>query len=149
MDPHNIGMAGVGVAHLWRLRRHDRHAVDVLGVLTGSGAGQIGAGHTADDIKCFAPPDGQAEWRKMGGFSCLNAVTHAADFPASQPDAQTFLDSTAIANDFWAEPSYATLLQDSQSRFHGYIVAGEGTAQEALDGFVADRTEAFEDDGKL
>ena len=31
--------------------------------------------------------------------------------PTSQPYAQTFLDSMAIVKDFWAEPSYASLLQ--------------------------------------
>ncbi len=100
-------------------------------------------------IKWFAQPEVQAQWWEMGGFSCLKAVTLAPDFPASQPYAQTFLDSMAIVKDFWAEPSYATLLQDSQKRFHDYVVAGNGTAQEALDGLVADWTEAFEDDGKL
>ena len=55
----------------------------------------------------------------------------------------------AIVKDFWAEPTYATLLQDTQKRFHDYVVAGNGTAQEALDGLVHDWTETFEDEGKL
>ena len=68
--------------------------------------------------------------------------------PAS-PTRKTFLDSMAIVKDFWAEPSYASLLQASQKRFHDYVVAGKGTAKEALDGLVADWTEVFEDDGKI
>ena len=32
---------------------------------------------------------------------------------------------------------------------HNYVVAGNGTAQEALDGLVEDWTEVFEDDGKM
>ena len=36
-----------------------------------------------------------------------------------------------------------------RSRFHDYVVAGNGTAQEALDGLVEDWTEVFEDDGKM
>ena len=67
----------------------------------------------------------------------------------SQPYAQTFLDSMAIVKDFWAEPSYASLLQASQKRFHDYVVAGKGTAKEALDGLVKDWTEVFQDDGKM
>ncbi|MFN4011678.1 MAG: ABC transporter substrate-binding protein [Pannonibacter sp.] len=100
-------------------------------------------------IKWFAQPDVQAKWWTMGGFSCLKAVTLAPDFPKSQPYAQAFLDSMAVVKDFWADPSYATLLQDAQKRFHDYVVAGNGTAQEALDGLVRDWTETFEDDGKL
>ena len=100
-------------------------------------------------IKWFAQPEVQAKWWEMGGFSCLKAVTLDPAFPDSQPYAKTFLDSMAIVKDFWAEPSYATLLQSAQRRFHDYVVAGNGTAQEALDGLVEDWTETFEDDGKL
>jgi multiple sugar transport system substrate-binding protein len=36
-----------------------------------------------------------------------------------------------------------------QDRVHKYVVAGEGTAEEALDGLVKDWIEVFEDEGKL
>ena len=45
----------------------------------------------------------------------------------------------------WGEP----LLQATQKRFHDYVVAGQGTAKEALDGLVQDWTEVFQDEGKL
>ena len=69
-------------------------------------------------------------------------------FATSQPYAQTFLDSMAIVKDFWAEPAYADLLLPMQDRVHNFVVAGEGTAKEALDGLVRDWTEVFEDEGK-
>ena len=100
-------------------------------------------------IKWFAQPEVQAKWWTMGGYSALRSVVEDPGFAASQPYAQTYLDSMAIVKDFWAEPSYASLLQASQKRFHDYVVAGQGTAQEALDGLVADWTEVFEDEGKL
>ncbi len=100
-------------------------------------------------IKWFAQPEVQQKWWSMGGFSCLRSVVEDPAFAKSQPYAQTFLDSMAIVKDFWAEPAYATLLQDAQKRFHDYVVAGNGTAQEALDGLVSDWTEVFEDEGKL
>jgi multiple sugar transport system substrate-binding protein len=100
-------------------------------------------------IKWFAQPEVQANWWKAGGFSCLRAVVESPSFATSQPYAQTFLDSMAIVKDFWAEPSYATLLQDTQKRLHDYVVAGQGTAQEALDGLVADWTVTFKEAGKL
>ena len=111
------------------------------GLILADTIGAIIAGH--------AQPEVQAKWWQMGGYSCLKSVTLAPDFPTSQPYAQTFLDSMAIVKDFWAEPSYATLLQASQKRFHDYVVAGNGTAQEALNGLVQDWTEVFEDDGKM
>jgi multiple sugar transport system substrate-binding protein len=100
-------------------------------------------------IKWFADPEVQKKWWSLGGFSCLKAVVEDPGFAATQPYAQTFLDSMAIVKDFWAEPAYASLLQASQKRFHDYVVAGNGTAKEALDLLVKDWTEIFEDEGKL
>lgn len=100
-------------------------------------------------IKWFAQPEVQQRWWELGGFSALSAVVEADGFAESQPYAQTFLDSMAIVQDFWAEPTYAELLLSMQNRVHRYVVAGEGTAQEALDALVRDWTEVFEDDGKM
>ena len=100
-------------------------------------------------IKWFAQKDVQQKWWSMGGYSALRSVVEDPGFAASQPYAQTYLDSMAIVKDFWAEPAYASLLQATQKRFHDYVVAGDGTAQEALDGLVEDWTEVFQDEGKL
>ena len=51
--------------------------------------------------------------------------------------------------DFWQEPAYAELLLAMQKRVHDYVVADQGTAQEALDKLIEDWTEVFEDEGKL
>jgi multiple sugar transport system substrate-binding protein len=99
-------------------------------------------------IKWFAQKDVQQKWWDVGGASAMRAVVEAPGFAASQPFAQTFLDSMAIVKDFWAEPSYASLLLPMQERVHNYVVAGNGTAKEALDGLVKDWDEVFEDEGK-
>jgi multiple sugar transport system substrate-binding protein len=100
-------------------------------------------------IKWFAQPEIQARWWELGGYSALRAVVEDPGFASSQPYAQTFLDSMAIVKDFWAEPAYADLLLSMQERIHNYVVAGDGTAKEALDGLVKDWIEVFEDEGKL
>lgn len=99
-------------------------------------------------IKWFAQKDVQQKWWDVGGAPALKAVLEAPGFNDSQPFAKTFLDSMAIVKDFWAEPSYASLLLPMQERVHNYVVAGQGTAQEALDGLVKDWNEVFEDEGK-
>jgi len=98
-------------------------------------------------IKWFAQPETQARWTEMGGASAMRSVVEAPGFPEAQPYNQAFLDSMAIVKDFWAEPSYASLLLPMQSRMHNYVIAGQGTAQEALDGLVKDWIEVFEDEG--
>jgi multiple sugar transport system substrate-binding protein len=100
-------------------------------------------------IQWFAQPEIQAKWWELGGYSALKAVVEDPGFATSQPYAQTFLDSMAIVKDFWAEPAYADLLLAMQERVHNYVIAGDGTAKEALDGLVRDWTEIFEDEGKL
>ncbi|MEM7422136.1 MAG: ABC transporter substrate-binding protein [Pseudomonadota bacterium] len=100
-------------------------------------------------IKWFAQPQIQAQWWELGGYSALRAVVEDPDFASSQPYAQTFLDSMAIVKDFWAEPAYADLLLAMQEKVHNYVIAGNGTAQEALDGLVKEWTVIFEDEGKL
>jgi len=64
-------------------------------------------------------------------------------------DAKTFLESMAIVKDFWAEPSYAELLQAMQKRVHDFVVADKGTAKEALDGLLGDWKKVFKEDGKI
>jgi len=100
-------------------------------------------------IKWFAQPEVQAQWTAMGGASAMRSVVEAPDYPGKTPYNQAFLESMAIVKDFWAEPSYASLLLSMQDRVHSFVIAGEGTAQEALDKLVEDWTEVFEDDGKM
>ncbi|MGI9368723.1 MAG: ABC transporter substrate-binding protein [Ruegeria sp.] len=100
-------------------------------------------------IQWFAQPEVQAKWWELGGYSALKAVVEDPGFATSQPYAQTFLDSMAIVKDFWAEPAYADLLLPMQERVHNYVVAGEGSAEDALNGLVRDWVEVFEDEGKL
>jgi multiple sugar transport system substrate-binding protein len=100
-------------------------------------------------VKWFAQPEIQKNWTAMGGASALRAVVEDPAFPTKQPYNQAFLDSMAIVKDFWAEPAYADLMLAMQDRVHKYVIAGQGTAQEALDGLLKDWIETFEDEGKL
>jgi multiple sugar transport system substrate-binding protein len=100
-------------------------------------------------LKWFAQPDVQKKWWALGGYSCHKAVLNDPSFPKSAPFAQDFLASMGMVKDFWAEPSYAQLLLAMQKRVHDYVVAGKGTAKEALDNLVVDWEKVFKDDGKM
>ncbi|MFN7222461.1 MAG: ABC transporter substrate-binding protein [Paracoccaceae bacterium] len=100
-------------------------------------------------IKWFAQPDVQAKWWSMGGYSCHRSVLEDPNFVNSAPFAGDFLEAMNGVQDFWQEPAYASLLLAMQDRLHKYVVADQGTAQEALDGLIADWTEVFQDEGKL
>ncbi len=100
-------------------------------------------------IKWFAQPEVQAKWWELGGYSAHNSVLEDPGFVDSQPFAGDFLEAMAGVQDFWQEPAYAELLLAMQKRIHDYVVADQGTAQEALDLLIEDWTEVFEDEGKL
>jgi multiple sugar transport system substrate-binding protein len=100
-------------------------------------------------IKWFAQPEIQAKWWELGGYSCHNSVLNDPGFKDSRPFAADFLKAMDGVQDFWQEPAYAELLLAMQKRLHDYVVADQGTAQEALDMLIEDWTETFEDEGKL
>ncbi|MGI9334056.1 MAG: ABC transporter substrate-binding protein [Gammaproteobacteria bacterium] len=100
-------------------------------------------------IERFAAPEVQAKWWSLGGYSCHNAVLNDPGFNDSQPFAADFLKAMGGVQDFWQEPAYAELLLAMQKRLHDYVVADQGTAEEALDKLMEDWTEVFEDEGKL
>ncbi len=100
-------------------------------------------------IKWFASPEVQKKWWKLGGYSCHRAVLSDPNFPETAPFAADFLKAMSGVKDFWQEPTYAELLQAMQKRVHDYVVADQGTAQEALDKLVKDWTQVFKDDGKI
>jgi len=100
-------------------------------------------------IAWFAQPEVQAQWWELGGYSVHNSVLNDPGFTDSAPFAADFLEAMSNVRDFWQEPAYADLLLSMQDRVHAYVVAGEGTAQEALDLLIEDWTEIFEDEGRL
>jgi len=100
-------------------------------------------------IKWFAQPDVQKKWAQLGGVSTAKAVLLDPAFPDSAPYAADFLVAMGQVQDFWQEPAFAELMQSMQKRVHDYVVADQGTAQEALDKLIADWTETFESEGKL
>ncbi len=100
-------------------------------------------------IEWFASPEVQQKWWELGGYSARKSVLEADGFEESAPFAADFLVAMNDVQDFWQEPAYAELLLAMQKRMHDYIVADQGTAQEALDLLIEDWTETFEDEGKL
>ena len=48
---------------------------------------------------------------------------------------------------YWAVPEYAELLEVCQRKWHAYVVAGQGTAKEAMDGIAKEWEAIFEKAG--
>jgi multiple sugar transport system substrate-binding protein len=120
--------------------------------LGGQGISVVSYSDKKDDalkyIKWFAQPAVQQKWWELGGYSAAKSVVQAPGFPASQPFAPAFLTTMGFMKDFWAEPLYVDLLLAMQKRVHDYVVADQGTSQQALDQLVKDWKKVFADEGK-
>ena len=52
-------------------------------------------------------------------------------------------------NPAWATPEYAELLSQINNRIYPFVVGGEGTAEDALNGLAEDWTATFKKYGRL
>ena len=64
-------------------------------------------------------------------------MLESEEFRNATPYNEAFYQSMFMVKDFWAVPEYAELLTQINNRIYPYVVGGEGTAKEALDGAVA------------
>ena len=71
------------------------------------------------------------------------AVLKSDEFRNATPYNEAFYQSMFMVKDFWAVPEYAELLTAMNNRIYPFVVGGEGTAKEALDGLAADWNATF------
>ena len=96
-------------------------------------------------LEWFIREDVQKKWAELGGYTCHAAVLKSAEFRNATPYNEAFARSMKIVKDFWAVPVFADMLFQMNERMHPFIVDGEGTAQEALDGLAADWTATLQE----
>ena len=102
-----------------------------------------------DFIKWFAQEDVQLEWAALGGYTCNANVLESDTFLNATPFNPAFAETMTIVKDFWNVPVYDPLLQAANREFGGYVVEGQGTAQEAMDRIAAEHTTILKEAGLL
>ncbi len=100
-------------------------------------------------LEWFIQPEVQKRWAELGGYTTNAEVLESKEFREATPYNEAFYQSMFMVKDFWAVPEYAELLIQINNRLYPYVVGGEGTAKEALDGLAADWTETFKKYGRL
>ena len=95
-------------------------------------------------LEWFIREDVQKKWGEVGGYTCHAAVLELAEFRNATPFNEAFYQSMQIVKDFWAVPVFADMLFQMNDRIHPFVVDGQGTAKEALDGLAADWTATLE-----
>jgi multiple sugar transport system substrate-binding protein len=89
-----------------------------------------------DFIRWFAQEDTQARWAELGGYTCNINVLESEAFLTQTPYNAAFAETMTFVKDFWNIPQFGQLLEPAQRYLNGYVVGGQGTAQEAMDGMA-------------
>jgi multiple sugar transport system substrate-binding protein len=100
-------------------------------------------------LEWFIQDDVQKRWAELGGYTCHAEVLASPEFREATPYNEAFYQSMFMVKDFWATPEYAELLTQINNRIYPYVVGGQGTAEEALNGLAEDWTATFEKYGRL
>jgi multiple sugar transport system substrate-binding protein len=102
-----------------------------------------------DFIKWFASDKVQARWAELGGYTCNKTVLTSDAFLKVAPFNAAFAETMGFVKDFWNIPVYGKLLEPAQRYLHNFVVGGEGTAQEALDGMANEQDQVLVDAGVI
>ncbi|MBI5666917.1 MAG: sugar ABC transporter substrate-binding protein [Chloroflexi bacterium] len=100
-------------------------------------------------IKWFAQEEVQKRWAAVGGYTCNINVLESEEFLTNTPYNAAFADSMTFVKDFWNIPQFGELLEPAQTYLTGYVVGGEGTAQEAMDNIAEAHQEILVDAGVI
>jgi multiple sugar transport system substrate-binding protein len=92
-----------------------------------------------DFILWFAQEETQYRWAELGGYTCNINVLESDTFLNATPYNPAFAESMTFIKDIWNIPAYGSLLDPAARWLQTYVVAGEGTAQEALDALAEEQ----------
>jgi multiple sugar transport system substrate-binding protein len=100
-------------------------------------------------LEWFIRDDVQKRWAELGGYTCNATVLKSESFLNDTPYNKAFYETMFMVKDFWAVPEYAELLEVCQRTWHEYVVGGQGTAKEAMDGIAKEWEVIFKKHGRL
>ncbi len=100
-------------------------------------------------IQWFAQEDVQAEWARLGGYTCNTNVLSSQEFLDATTYNSAFAETMTFVKDFWNIPIFGELLRITQTELGNYVVGGQGEAQEVLDRMAEQHQELLEEGGYI
>ncbi|NJN98948.1 MAG: extracellular solute-binding protein [Anaerolineales bacterium] len=100
-------------------------------------------------IKWFAQESMQAEWARLGGYTCNINVLQSEEFLSATPYNPAFAETMTFVKDFWNIPAFGELLRVSQAELGKFIIEGQGTAQETMDAIATQHEQILKDGGYI
>ena len=98
-------------------------------------------------MEWFIRDDVQAEWSRLGGYSCSRTVLHSEEFLKATPYNKPLTESLEFMKDFWAVPEYIQLLEVSQRHFHEFLFKDDVSVDATLDAVAREWEKIFESAG--
>lgn len=102
-----------------------------------------------DFILWFSQEEVQRRWAQLGGYTCNINVLNSEEFLTATPYNAAFAETMTFVKDFWNIPEFGLLLEPSARWLATYVVAGEGSAQDALDAMAAEHDEILIETGVI
>jgi multiple sugar transport system substrate-binding protein len=102
-----------------------------------------------DFIRWFAQEEIQLEWALLGGYTCNSNVLQSQEFLEVAPFNAAFAETMTLVKDFWNVPVYGELLLVSQRELGEYILAGQGTAEEAMNNIATEHQQILLEAGLI
>jgi multiple sugar transport system substrate-binding protein len=85
-----------------------------------------------DFIRWFAQEDVQAEWARLGGYTCNGNVLATDEFLNATPFNPAFAETMGFVVDFWNIPIYDPMLRAATVALGEFVIEGQGTAEETM-----------------
>jgi multiple sugar transport system substrate-binding protein len=102
-----------------------------------------------DFIKWFAQEDIQAEWARLGGYTCNSKVLQSQEFLDATPFNPAFAETMTFVKDFWNIPEFEQLLRVTQTELGKYVLEGQGTAEETMNSIAEQHAQILKDTGYI
>jgi multiple sugar transport system substrate-binding protein len=102
-----------------------------------------------DFIRWFAQEDIQAEWARLGGYTCNETVLNSQEFLDATPFNPAFAETMGFVKDFWNIPDYDPLLRAATVHLSEFIIEGTGTAEEALTALAQEQHDILDEGGYI
>jgi multiple sugar transport system substrate-binding protein len=100
-------------------------------------------------LRWFAQEDVQAEWARLGGYTCNSNVLATQEFLDATPFNPAFAETMGFVVDFWNIPDYDPLLRAANEHFGAFIIEGTGTAEEAMAALAEEHDQILREGGYL
>jgi multiple sugar transport system substrate-binding protein len=100
-------------------------------------------------IKWFAQQDVQAEWARLGGYTCNIEVLQSQEFLDATSFNPAFAETMTFVKDFWNIPEYEQLLRVVQTELGSFIIEGQGTAEDTMNSIATQHEQILRETGYI